>query len=52
MTRVEDVDRRLSATTDAFHDAMDRGDLEAADVLYDELNELLDERLHIPLQGH
>jgi iron uptake system EfeUOB component EfeO/EfeM len=50
MTRVEEVDRRLTATTNAFHDAIDRGDLEAADVLYAELDDLLDQRLHLPLQ--
>ena len=50
MSRVDDIDLRLTATTEAFKDAIERGDLDAADALQQDLDDLLDQRLHIPLQ--
>lgn len=50
MTPLASLDARLSATVAAYQDAYDREDLEAAAVLYAELDQLLDDRLHLPLQ--
>lgn len=50
MTRVEDVDARLIATCEAYADAIDRLDGEAADVLMREMDDLLDLRIHLPVQ--
>lgn len=47
---VTDVDGDLNRTRQAYLDAEARGDLIAASELYEQLDGLLEERLHLPLQ--
>lgn len=50
MRTIASVDADLIRTTDAFKVAVDGLDGDAADVLLDEINELLDERIALPVQ--
>lgn len=47
---VREVDSDLMRARQAYLDAEERGDLIAATERYDELDQLLEERLHVPLQ--
>lgn len=47
---VRDIDLRLLAMHDAFCTAMRDGDLTSADAAYEAMDELLDQRIHIPVQ--
>lgn len=47
---VRDIDLRLVAMTEAFKDAIRDARLDDADAAYAELDDLLEQRIHIPLQ--
>lgn len=50
MTKVEDIDAKLLTVHADYLRAERRGDLDDAATLLALLDELLDERLHLPLQ--
>ena len=48
--KVDEIDRRLLACHAAYLDAIDQGDLDSALAMHAEMDDLLDQRIHLPLQ--
>ncbi|MGZ4517275.1 MAG: hypothetical protein ACXVXN_05035 [Mycobacteriaceae bacterium] len=50
MSEISDLDARLDQSRTAYYDAIDNGQLDVADMAYAQMDALLEQRIHLPLQ--
>lgn len=50
MSEISDLDARLDQARTAYYDAIDSGQLDVADMAYAQMDALLEQRIHLPLQ--